>query len=281
MSCTCVLCGGLVTLLAFGCVSAPSRPETIDAELGEPSSSSAAAVNHALTASTGDSALSIALNLPAFRLDVLHAGVLVRSYPVAVGMPKYSTPLGAFAVSQIEWNPWWIPPAREWARNEKVTPPGPHNPMGKVKMYFRSLYFLHGTPVVASIGSAASHGCVRMRNEDAVALARLLHAHGAPAGSAAVLDSVLVDWTPTRVIVLSRPIPLAIRYDLAEVRHDSLYLYPDMYRLAGAAHASSARSALARAGVDTAFVRAAALARAARQARRAAVAIPLDSVVVR
>ncbi|MDY7024705.1 MAG: L,D-transpeptidase, partial [Cyanobacteriota bacterium] len=28
----------------------------------------------------------------------------------------------------------------------------------------------HGTPTVNSLGRAASHGCVRMRNEDVVAL---------------------------------------------------------------------------------------------------------------
>lgn len=127
--------------------------------------------------------------------------------------------------------------------------------MGKVKMYFRPLYFLHGTPVVSSIGNAASHGCVRMHNEDAVALALLLHAHGAPAVSAAVLDSLLVGWVPTRTIVLSRPIPLTVRYDLAEVRGDSLYLYPDIYRLGRRADVGTAHSALNRAGVGTALVR--------------------------
>lgn len=226
-----------------------------------------------------DSGLSLKLNLPAFRLEVRRGGELVRVYGVAVGMRKYPTPRGDFSVTHIEWNPWWIPPDQPWARRERVTPPGPENPMGKVKLYFRPLYFLHGTPAASSIGSAASHGCVRMRNEDAVDLALMLHAADGSAVVAETLDSLIQNRTPTRVIDLARPVPLAITYQLADVRSDSLFLYPDIYGLLGGGHVENALLALRQAGLDTTAVRMTVLAKAARDARRSAVALSIESVI--
>ena len=59
---------------------------------------------------------------------------------------------------------------REWARGREYTPPGPNNPMGRVKLFFMPLYFIHGTPERESIGTPASHGCVRMKNADIIEL---------------------------------------------------------------------------------------------------------------
>jgi murein L,D-transpeptidase YcbB/YkuD len=97
-------------------------------------------------------ALSLDLNVPAFRLDVFERDSLRLTIKVAVGMPRYRTPRGEYVITSIEWNPWWIPPKSEWARKEKVTPPGASNPMGAVKLYFQHMYFLHGTPFVESLG---------------------------------------------------------------------------------------------------------------------------------
>ena len=114
--------------------------------------------------------LSLRLNVAARRLDLFSNGQRLVTYPVAVGMWDYQTPTGSFKVTTVEWRPWWIPPDREWTEGQDTMPPGPDNPMGRVKLYFKHLYFFHGTPDVGSIGTAASHGCVRMRNRDAVAL---------------------------------------------------------------------------------------------------------------
>src|SRR6478672_7224839 len=78
------------------------------------------------------SELRLVVNLPAYRLDAYLGDSLVRTIPVAVGKPGFETPRGEFAITSIEWNPWWIPPDRPWARKEKKTPPGPTNPMGRV-----------------------------------------------------------------------------------------------------------------------------------------------------
>jgi murein L,D-transpeptidase YcbB/YkuD len=227
----------------------------------------------------GDTGFLLTLNLPAFRLDVRQGDEFVRTYRVAVGMPKYPTPRGSFSVTHIEWNPWWIPPDRAWARRERVTPPGPKNPMGKVKLHFRPLYFLHGTAVVSSIGTAASHGCIRMRNEDAVDLALLVHVSGGSPLPNETLDSLL-RGRATRVVELARPVPLAIDYRLVEVRGDSLLFHPNIYRLRDW-RVADALVALAWAGLDTTSIRRPLLDRAARESRRSPGSIPIDSLVPR
>ena len=175
------------------------------------------------------STLSLDLNIPAYRLDVYSGDQRIDSYTVAVGMPKYRTPTGSFTVTEVTWNPWWFPPPSEWARDEKPAPPGPRNPMGRVKLQFGPLLFLHGTPMEESLGSAASHACVRMANFDAIELARRVHQFASPELSAARLDSLVGEGQGTREVTLRYPVPLLIRYDVAEVREDSLFIHPDVY----------------------------------------------------
>jgi hypothetical protein len=197
-------------------------------------------------------ALALTLNLPAYRLDVHEGDSLVASYRVAIGARRYPTPTGAFAIARVEWNPWWTPPASDWAEGRTRTPPGPTNPLGPVKMEFAPLYLLHGTPESASIGTAASHGCVRLRSEDAVALAERVQRFGAPA-AADSLDSADRRGAATRVVRLERAVPIMIRYELVELRHDTVYAYPDVYRLRSAELEQAAAGTLGRAtGLDSA-----------------------------
>lgn len=195
------------------------------------------------------SSLSLRLNIPAYRLDVLEGERVLREVPVAVGTPDHPTPSGGFQVTSVVWNPWWVPPPFEWARTERVTPPGPTNPTGRVKLYFGYYLFLHGTPDEASVGRAASHGCVRMRNADAIALARTVHAHASPDLPPALLDSLEENPARTRSIGLETPVPLSIRYDLVEVRRGRIEVHADVYG-SGAAGADEVVAALGRAGVD-------------------------------
>jgi hypothetical protein len=193
--------------------------------------------------------LELDLNVPAYRLDAYEAGVRTRRYTVAIGMRKYKTPRGQFEVTSVEWNPWWIPPRREWARKEHVTPPGWSNPMGRVKLNFHPLYFLHGTPFEESRGHAASHGCVRMSNADAVELARYVHSLGTPDLDAVLFDSLVADTSLTRIIQLAIPVPIRIRYDVAEVADDTLFLYRDVYAIDRRSDAQRALDALRDAGI--------------------------------
>jgi murein L,D-transpeptidase YcbB/YkuD len=222
------------------------------------------------------------LNVPAYRLDVVERQVVVRSISVAVGQPRYPTPLGHFQLDYAVWNPWWHPPASDWARKERPKPPGWANPVGRVKLHVSGLVFLHGTPLEDSRGSAASHACVRMSNEDAIALARLVHEHAGPRLSDALLDSLVADTTRTRTIALSRTVPIDVEYRLAELRANELVVYPDVYRLATRATGGvegHAIAALLRARIDTSGLAIARLRVLVRQARRAPARISVDSLV--
>ena len=218
--------------------------------------------------------LRFVVNVPAARLDVLEAEGVTRSFRVAVGTRDHPTPRGAFRIDRVVWNPWWVPPPFEWARDMRVTPPGPDNPTGRVKLFFGYYLFLHGTPRVESLGDAASHGCVRLANEDAIALARIAHAYGTPDLDPAVLDSLEADPDRTRTIRLTRPIPLSVVYERIEIRSGRLALHPDPYGLAPLDR-ERLLSVLAAAGVPSARVDPVVLDTALERAMRQTVSISL------
>jgi lipoprotein-anchoring transpeptidase ErfK/SrfK len=125
------------------------------------------------------SVLSVTVDRSARRLSVRIGGRPVASYVVTVGKPDHRTPLGTYRLSHVVWNPKWIPPQSEWADTAESKAPGEQgNPMGRVKIQFDSLLYIHGTTATGSLGEPASHGCVRMRNADAMRLARLVMEHG-------------------------------------------------------------------------------------------------------
>lgn len=215
------------------------------------------------------SRLTIEINLPAFRLDARFDSVIVASFPVAIGMRQYPTPVGAFSVTELQWNPWWRPPDSWWARNDTVTPPGPRNPMGKVKMALGSKLYMHGTPQPKSIGKAASHACIRMRNDDAVALARLVQEHGGANVPAERMSVIMSRWATTYPVSLPRLVAVNIVYHLVELRGDEMQFHPDVYRRGRAGVMSDGLALLASAGYDTAAVDRDVLGRMAKRGERA------------
>lgn len=227
--------------------------------------------------------LRLRLNVPAYRLDVVERGAVTRSISVAVGQPRYPTPRGHFRIDYVVWNPWWRPPASEWARRERPQAPGWQNPVGRVKLHVTGLVFLHGTPLEGSRGTAASHACVRMSNDDAIALARLVHDHAGPALSPTTIDSLVADTSRTRTLVLARSVPIDLEYQLAEVRGDDVAAYPDVYGLSGSrmqSRESEVASALLRARLDTAGLRGDSVRALARAGRRAAARMPIAHLLV-
>lgn len=111
----------------------------------------------------------ILLSLGERRLYLYRGDMLVSSYPVAVGAVETPTPQGQFTVSNMVVNPVWQSP---WTG--EVHEPGANSALGLRWIEFAEgetgVFGFHGTPTVESIGQAASNGCVRMRNEDVVAL---------------------------------------------------------------------------------------------------------------
>lgn len=122
----------------------------------------------------------IRVDLSERTLSVIEDGEVVRTYSVAVGRATNPTPTGTYRTGRIVWNPGWVPPNSDWAKDEIPREPGdPKNPMVGVKIYFREpAYFIHGTNAPASIGSAASRGCIRMHPDEAKSLANWIEDQG-------------------------------------------------------------------------------------------------------
>lgn len=157
--------------------------------------------------------LQIEVNLSTRRLSVLQGGEVVESYPVAIGKPSYPTPKGNFKIRRLIWNPSWVPPDSPWAKKKRPTPPGhPNNPMGKVKIFFSEPdYYIHGTKFVDSLGEAESHGCLRMRNDDVVALAAKVMAAGGKPAEAGWFRRMVNRVRSTQEVRLASGVPVIIR----------------------------------------------------------------------
>jgi lipoprotein-anchoring transpeptidase ErfK/SrfK len=102
-----------------------------------------------------------------FRLRAYRDGRLVAVFPIAIGQPRYPSPTGTFAITEKLKNPTWIPPNSPWAKGLEPIPPGAGNPLGTRWIGTSApAVGIHGTPNDASIGTAASHGCIRMHIPD-------------------------------------------------------------------------------------------------------------------
>ena len=112
------------------------------------------------------------------RLFLYEDGVLVADWPVAIGQPGHPTPTGEYVVGHRRHEPTWHNPAPDgWGEDMAlVKPPGPGNPLGLRALDWHrldgapTLIRFHGTADIGSLGHAASRGCVRLGNDDVVAL---------------------------------------------------------------------------------------------------------------
>jgi len=97
---------------------------------------------------------------------------IARRYPIAVGMAGLETPTGIYHVQDKQVNPSWHVPNAPWAGSlaGQVIPPGPDDPIVARWMGLANGVGIHGTNEPWSIGSAASHGCIRMRVPDVIQL---------------------------------------------------------------------------------------------------------------
>jgi lipoprotein-anchoring transpeptidase ErfK/SrfK len=100
---------------------------------------------------------------------------VLASFPVAIGKKGWETPTGNFQVIQMTKDPVWENP---W--NGKKVPASLNGPIGIRWIGFwsdgKNTIGFHGTPKKHEhlLGKAVSHGCVRMRNPDVVALFELV-----------------------------------------------------------------------------------------------------------
>ncbi|MEH1938591.1 MAG: L,D-transpeptidase family protein [Nostoc sp.] len=100
------------------------------------------------------------------RRTYVYAGdEVIASYPIAVGKKGWETPTGSFQVIHMRHYPIWRHPI-----TGKVFQAGTDSPLGDRWIGFwsdgRNEIGFHGTPDIDLVGTAVSHGCLRMRNSD-------------------------------------------------------------------------------------------------------------------
>jgi lipoprotein-anchoring transpeptidase ErfK/SrfK len=108
-----------------------------------------------------------------FKLRLFKRLKFSKSYGVAVGLPDYPTPTGRYSIQSKQINPAWTAPNSPWAGElAGTTTPGGSaaNPLRARWMGITGSVGIHGTSQEYSIGSRASHGCIRMRVADVIDL---------------------------------------------------------------------------------------------------------------
>ena len=116
---------------------------------------------------------SVVVNRESLTLTLYRGTTRARTFPVATGMSAYPTPVGHFQIIEKQVDPTWFPPSSPWAAGLGPVPPGVSNPLGTRWMGTSAPGIgIHGTPVAGSVGTHASHGCIRMYIHDAEALYR-------------------------------------------------------------------------------------------------------------
>ncbi|GEM_PF-3396528 len=151
------------------------------------------------------SGVFIDINLPAYRLTTYDDGHQAARYPIGIGRVNGQTPPGDYWLVKRVTDPTFYPIDGE------PMPPGPNNPLGVCWLGLNiSGYGIHGTNRPETIGTAVTGGCIRLVNQEALAVFEL---------------------------VMSQPIwktRVRIRYDLADVvwAGDQYWLevYPDIYQ---------------------------------------------------
>jgi lipoprotein-anchoring transpeptidase ErfK/SrfK len=96
----------------------------------------------------------------------------VKTYTIAVGRQGLETPAGEYPVVDKQINPSWHVPNSSWAGKlaGQVIPPGPTDPLKARWIGITGGAGIHGTTDIGSLGSAASHGCIRMAIPDVIEL---------------------------------------------------------------------------------------------------------------
>jgi L,D-transpeptidase catalytic domain len=108
-----------------------------------------------------------------FKLRLFKRLKFVKSYPIAIGQAGYDTPSGLYSIANKQVDPAWHVPNSAWAGSlaGTVVPGGaPNNPLKARWLGIADGVGIHGTAEAWSIGSRASHGCIRMRVPDVIDL---------------------------------------------------------------------------------------------------------------
>lgn len=118
---------------------------------------------------------AITIDRAHFRLRLFKRLKIVKRYPVAVGMADYPTPTGLFSITSKQVNPTWTAPDSPWAgelAGQQVAGGAANNPLRARWLGIVNGVGIHGTGQTWSVGTRASHGCIRMTVPDVIDLFR-------------------------------------------------------------------------------------------------------------
>jgi lipoprotein-anchoring transpeptidase ErfK/SrfK len=124
-----------------------------------------------------DLGYTIVISRPKNQLYLYKGFEIAKTYGVATAAAGYETPGGTWSVINKVENPTWVNPAPNgWGASLPAQiAPGPGNPLGTRALYLNAPGIrIHGTYATDSIGTYASHGCVRMTISDAEELFELV-----------------------------------------------------------------------------------------------------------
>jgi len=112
----------------------------------------------------------LVINVPEMQLYDYTAGPEPEVFAIAIGDQMDPSLVGLFRIGRKREHPTWTVPASIRAEKPElpaVVPPGPDNPLGDHWMTIGSTsYGIHGTNNPWSIGREATHGCIRLYNDE-------------------------------------------------------------------------------------------------------------------
>jgi hypothetical protein len=111
---------------------------------------------------------TVVVSIPDRKLAVVTDGKIRRVFAVSVGAVESPSPTGTFLITNRLTNPTYYHPG-------VVVRAGLNNPLGPRWLGLnKKSYGIHGTNAPRSVGQAASHGCIRLRNADVIELYSML-----------------------------------------------------------------------------------------------------------
>ena len=126
---------------------------------------------------TEDFAKVLLVRIGENKLYLYEDGAITNEWIVATGLPEYPTPTGLYSIELKRYMPTWVNPSPDtWGASLPASiPPGPSNPLGlRALNWTAPAIRFHGTTNIASLGHQASHGCVRLSNDDVIELYDLI-----------------------------------------------------------------------------------------------------------
>jgi lipoprotein-anchoring transpeptidase ErfK/SrfK len=215
----------LVSLLAASACEVTTNPpnETAEAPNAAADANAGAASGAAQQAPQNQAAatqsgeqfrdLRVLVDISDRKLRLFQADRMIAEHPVAVGSARWPTPTGSWRIHRVDLNPAWVPPRdEEWAEDREPKAAGaPDNPLGRARLVYRLPNTIHGTNNPGSLGTATSHGSIRVSNEVALQLAQILLQAGGKWEGPERFQQMANDRAREVEIELTRPVPIQVQ----------------------------------------------------------------------